>query len=262
MIKIAVYSLKGGVGKTMTAATLGQLYATRYSRRMLGINRKSHRKTLLVDCDPQGNLSQYFKRYDAAASVGYEYVGRRPLGTDWPYLEIITGNMQLYDAERNLYADKNTSMLQHLLNGIDAQGQYDICIMDCAPAMNMITINALCAADYLIVPIRLDAFSANGLVELSRQLKDVMSVNMRLTMLGVLITHDEPSNLSEEAENLLRQQFPVFNTKISKSRWIVDSTLMQQPLSVMGMRLKPSYQYRKLLKEVIVRIGHMKGEKI
>ncbi len=252
MIKIAIYSLKGGVGKTITTATLAHLYATRRSPLMPGTERKSWNRVLVIDCDSQGNLSQYFKRYGEEQECGLQ--SGRITGTDWPKLDIITGNMDLYDWERALYERKSTTNIQEILKDIEP-GEYDVVFMDCPPAMNMLTINALCAADYLIIPIRLDAFSTHGLTELEQQLQDVKAVNPFLHLLGVLITHDERTQLSEEAEPILRSRFPVFNTKISRSRWVVDSTLMQTPLAELGMNLKPAWQYRKLLKEIIVRIG-------
>ena len=252
MIKIAIYSLKGGVGKTITTATLAHLYATRRSPLMPGTERKSWNRVLVIDCDSQGNLSQYFKRYGEEQECGLQ--SGRITGTDWPKLDIITGNMDLYDWERALYERKSTTNIQEILKDIEP-GEYDVVFMDCPPALNMLTINALCAADYLIIPIRLDAFSSQGLTELETQLQDVKAVNPFLHLLGVLITHDERTQFSEEAEPILRSRFPVFNTKISRSRWVVDSTLMKTPLAELGMNLKPAWQYRKLLKEIIVRIG-------
>ena len=256
MISIAAYSLKGGVGKTITTATLAHLYATRRSPLMPGAARNSWRRVLAVDCDPQGNLSQYFKRYGEGQECGLR--SGRITGTDWPKLDIITGNMDLYDWERDLYERKNTTNIRDIISDIEPW-EYDVVFMDCPPAMNMLTINALCVADYLIIPIRLDAFSTHGLTELEQQLQDVKAVNPWLRLLGVLITHDERTQLSEEAEPILRSRFPVFDTKISRSRWSMDSTLMQTPLAELGMNLKPSWQYRKLLKEIIVRIGQ-RGE--
>lgn len=223
---------------------------------MPGALKASLRRTLLIDCDPQGNVSQYFKRYGQAQECGLRT--GRITGTDWPTLDIITGNMDLYDWERALYERKCTTCIQDILGDIQFEG-YDAVFMDCPPAMNMLTINALCVADYLIIPIRLDAFSSHGLMELEKQLQDVKAVNPWLRLLGVLITHNEATQLSKDAEDILRSRFPVFDTKISRSRWIVDSTLMQTPLAEMGMNLKPAWQYRKLLKEIIVRIGQ-RGE--
>ena len=251
MINIAIYSLKGGVGKTITTATLAHLYATRRSPLMPGAARNSWRRVLIIDCDPQGNLSQYFKRYGEGQVCGLR--NGRITGTDCPKLDILTGNMDLYDWERALYERKSTTSIRDIISDIEPW-EYDVVFMDCPPAMNMLTINALCVADYLIIPIRLDAFSTHGLTELEQQLQDVKAVNPRLRLLGVLITHDERTQLSEEAEPILRSRFPVFDTKISRSRWIMDSTLMQTPLAELGMNLKPSWQYRKLLKEIITKI--------
>lgn len=259
MKTIAVYSLKGGVGKTMTAANLAHMYATHRGRLMPGAKKGRCRRALVVDCDTQGNLSQYFQRYDRDSMCGLR--SGRIQGTDWAFLDIISSSFtDLFNLEREMYETKNdiTSKVADCIS--QANSKYDVCFIDCPPAFNMITMSAMCAADYLIVPIRLDGFSSYGLMELEDQLKDVYVVNPKLKMLGALITHDEVTKHSQEAERLLRARFPVFQTKISRSRWMTDSTLLQKPLAEMGMRLKPAFQYRKLLNEVCVRIGQLEKE--
>lgn len=244
MIKIAIYNLKGGVGKTLTTATLACLYGTVRTKSLI---RRGSRRVLVVDCDPQGNLSQYFGRYDDAPNP-WSSIAKR---TDVENVDIRTGNTNLYDLERDLYQKQDTQFLAQIIdNGQD----YDVCLMDCPPAFNMLTINALCAADYLIIPMRLDAFSAQGLVELDQQLESVREKNPALKFLGAVITHDEPTMVSEEAEQILRDNFPIFKTKIGRSRWCIDSTLTRTPLPEMGMNLRPSWQYRKLANEIIKKI--------
>ena len=158
------------------------------------------------------------------------------------------GNMDLYELERSYYESKTVDALADIGSG------YDIVLIDCPPALNMLTINALSIADFIVIPVRLDAFSSQGLVELDTQLQDVLQINPALQLLGVLITHDERTTLSDEAEGLLRASFPVFDTKISRSRWIIDSTLMCKPLAELSMTLKPSWQYRKLANEIIKKV--------
>lgn len=94
MKTIAIYNLKGGVGKTVTAANIGHLYATHRTHRMKGTPRNSCRRTLLIDCDPQGNLSLYFKRYDPEGPCWLS--DQKIYGTDWPFLDIAPGNMDLF----------------------------------------------------------------------------------------------------------------------------------------------------------------------
>ena len=193
MKTIAVYSLKGGTGKTITTATLAHLYAA---------GSKRQGSVLLVDADSQGNLSQYFRRYSKDDSVLHKYLkpptyeGKRDVtGTDYAYMDILTGGMQLYNDDRALFNAGRTDAIQEILKKIE-HTSYNMCIIDCAPALNMLTINALCAADYVVIPIRIDAFSTNGLVELEEQLNGVRKVNNGLQVAGVVITHYQPTSLS------------------------------------------------------------------
>ena len=104
--------------------------------------------------------------------------------------------MDLYDWERALYERKSTTSIRDIISDIEPR-EYDTVFMDCPPAMNMLTINALCAADYLIIPIRLDAFSSHGLMELEQQLQDVKAVNPRLRPVSYTHLVKEGSRMSD-----------------------------------------------------------------
>ena len=254
MIKIAVYSLKGGVGKTITAANLGQLYATHRTKRLPGTKRGSLRRVLLVDRDPQGNLSQYFNRY------GDGPLENHPVGTDWGWLDILPGNLSLsaqedaaLDVDR--YADKD-----------------DRCLIDCPPALGKLTAAAIRCADYLFIPIRLDAFSTNGLSNLMQQLANLQEAAIDARVLGVLVTHDEKTPYSDAIKGLLREQLPLFDTAISRSKWVAESTIEHKPLAeIVGpdpkhplrpMTTRPAWQYRKVFNEMADRLSKLdKGGK-
>ncbi len=243
MKTIAVYSLKGGVGKTITTATLGHMYAIQKYRRRLRPHTKQVRgKVLLIDADTQGNLSQYFRRSGndgnstlANAMKPEELIRPNIVGTDWLWMDIMTGGMALYDAERSMYEGKFAGRLKEILEGV--QTLYDLCLIDCPPAMNMLTVNALTAATELIVPVRVDAFSTRGLAELETQLEGVRQINPKLNVLGVLITHYQRTQLVDDAVDLIRQHFPVMRQKIWYSPHISASTLTKKTLADMGMRL-------------------------
>ena len=254
MIKIAVYSLKGGVGKTITAANLGQLYATHRTKRLPGTKRGSLRRVLLVDRDPQGNLSQYFNRY------GDGPLENNPVGTDWAWLDILPGNLSLsaqedaaLDVDR--YADK-----------------YDLCLIDCPPALGKLTAAAIRCADYLFIPIRLEAFSTNGLSSLMQQLANLQEAAIDARVLGVLITHDEKTPYSDAIKGLLRERLPLFDTTISRSKWVAESTIEHKPLAeIVGpdpkhplrpMTTRTAWPYRKVFNEMADRLSKLdKGGK-
>ena len=153
-MKIAIYNLKGGVGKTVTTANLDHLYATQRTHHVPGSHRGQAPQVLMIDCDPQGNLTQFYKRYDQSAPCGMRE--KEVIGTDWPFLSLMPGNMDLYELERSYYESKTVDALADIGSG------YDIVLIDCPPALNMLTINALSIADFIVIPVRLFQPGAGG----------------------------------------------------------------------------------------------------
>ncbi len=156
------------------------------------------KKVLLVDGDKQGNASRYFRRYgeqDGAAELlmlGPELmnIAAAIYPTEYKGLDIITSNMELYKTDRMLY-DSERETARVLASALErVQNDYDFCIIDNGPAVDMVTLNVLAAADDVIIPIRPDEFSFSGLLDLVEQVQAVQEgVNPGLTMRGAFFTH-------------------------------------------------------------------------
>ncbi len=184
---LAFINLKGGTGKTVSAANVAHILAA--------LHRK---KVLLVDGDKQGNASRYFRRYgeqDGAAELlmlGPELmnIAAAIYPTEYKGLDIITSNMELYKTDRMLY-DSERETARVLASALErVQNDYDFCIIDNGPAVDMVTLNVLAAADDVIIPIRPDEFSFSGLLDLVEQVQAVQEgVNPGLTMRGAFFTH-------------------------------------------------------------------------
>lgn len=168
MKTLALINLKGGTGKTVSAANMAHILAT------------VHRKhVLLVDADKQGNASRYFSLYgeqDGTAAL----LWKDPLDiaeiiypTQYKGLDVITSNMDLYTTDRELYEDSAdvSGVLAAALARV--RDDYDFCIIDNGPAVDMVTLNVLAAADDVLIPIRPDEFSFSGLLDLVEQVQAV-----------------------------------------------------------------------------------------
>ena len=158
MKTLALINLKGGVGKTVSAANMAHILATVH-----------HKKVLLVDGDKQGSVSQYFQVYGEhdgtaalllADALDAESVERVIYQTGYKGLDIITSNLELYAADRALYDRQDADTARVFFSALDhVRNDYDFCIIDNGPSVDTVTLNVLTAADDVLIPIRPDEFS-------------------------------------------------------------------------------------------------------
>ena len=251
MKTLALINLKGGTGKTVSAANMAHILATVH-----------HKHVLLVDADKQGNASRYFSLYGeqdgtAALLLGPEAadIAAAIYPTQYKGLDVITSNMELYTADRDLYEDEErdtSGALKYELEKV--RDDYDFCIIDNGPAVDMVTLNVLAAADDVLIPIRPDEFSFSGLLDLVEQVKAVReSVNPGLTIRGAFFTHWQNREAFIQARQSLEDSgiCPVFQTAIKYNPKVPESTLEEKPLCAFAPRSWAAIQYKKLTAEYL-----------
>ena len=249
---ICIMNLKGGVGKTVTADNMAAILAADHEKRVL-----------LIDADHQGNTSKFFHADQDATTLreiltgeAEPYWPENVQQTDYGNLDILPADMSLaeLDTAPEMQEFKSLWRLRDLLLVIEDDNAYDYVIIDMPPAFSLAARAARVAADEVIVPIKLDAFSVDGMAELLRQINSMKKVNPGLTLAGVLITMWRNVDVVNRAEKVLRSSdVPVFDTTIRRTDIVDESTFQREPLVVYSPRSAACVDYRKLVSEYLGR---------
>ena len=251
MKTIAIINLKGGVGKTTTAINMATLLATKHGKRVL-----------LIDNDPQGNASQFLGCYDGGEDTcGAAEILRKEHPIKFAGYEsgiqVINANISLLEADNALRASKERqdNRIKEYLQSIE--GEFDYCIIDNPPALLMCTINALCAANEVIIPITLDNWALDGVEMITEQIEELRALNSGLKIAGILLTNYRKIPENEAAEKWLRAncKYRVFTTQIRRSDKATAATYYKEPLEKYSPRSTAAVTYRKFVNEYLQESG-------
>lgn len=251
---IAVTNQKGGVGKTTTTINLCAAMAE------IGL------KTLLIDLDPQGNAStglgimaeqRDHNTYDLL--LGEASLQDVVQETDVKGLLIVPATTDLSSADIELYSNKNRSFLLREALRQSAMDEYDLdyILIDCPPSLNLLTVNAMVAADSILVPLQSEFFALEGLSQLMltvREVRQTAQTNLRIE--GVVLTmYDSRNRLSKQVEDDARENMGemVFKTIIPRNVRVSEAPSFAMPVLEYDPKSKGSLAYRKLANELVSR---------
>jgi len=255
---IAVTNQKGGVGKTTTAINLAASFAT------LGA------PTLLIDCDPQSNASSglgFLRDPDRPSTykllMGDLTAEQALLPTELPQLSIIPAHKNLLGANIELVSlDYREYRLRHALEPI--RDRFQFIVLDCPPALDLLTLNALVAADTVLIPMQAEYFALEGVTELLDTLDRIrVELNRALAVEGVVLTmFDDRTNLAQSVAAELRNFFGdlLCRTAIPRNIRLAEAPSHGKPAILYDPHSRGAEAYLKLAEEIMHRVANPKPQ--
>ncbi len=255
---IAVTNQKGGVGKTTTVVNLGVALA------------EMGKRTLVVDLDPQGALSvglgvngNGLEETVYTAMMIPDFPAKRVVYPIKPYLDLIPSNIELASAEMELIAEiRRERILDRVLSSVE--DWYDFVLIDCPPSLGLLTINALCACEEVLIPMQAEYFAMRGI----RLLQDAIGwvqarANPDLELGGILVTMYSTGTVhAREVVDEIRSVFgdSVFDTIVYKSIRFAEASVASQAIVEYAPKHKGAQAYRELAQAIVDQRAGAQGE--
>lgn len=242
---IGIANHKGGTGKTTTAMNLSFALVN------------EGKKVLLIDFDPQANLTYSFEKSDSFFDVSHVIKGEKSIQDvilKFGNLDFVPASMQLSDIELSMQLiDNREFVLKEILD--NHKNNYDYILIDCPPSRSLLTLNALVSADYVVVPILLDVLSIQGVVQILNTVTEIKQIlNYKLDLLGILAVNvDMRKKLSKDVFKFIQQNInhPIFKSMIRTNTKIAEAPSHGLSVIEYAKNSNGAKDFKKLAEEII-----------